>query len=358
MRKTLDQCVSELQQIRDSDIQRGEYIGFETLDEHGGTAGKPFISIRKGFPVYIAAMPHAGKSEWLFEMLINLSIFSNWRHCIYSGEEGSAAEIYIQLVEKYIGKPYRRFKQRGVLNGYAMTEIEAEQGRYWVSQHFYVLSDETDYTPSQFCKEVTAWEKELGFSFDTMAFDPFNDFVKDLKQYGNRIELWLEDELKRWRRECKLNNRAGFLVNHIAQIPAEKDKDTGKRFIPMPEPTEWAMGQNWYRRGFLMLTLWRPPFGMINPDSGFPYAQNEVIIAVHKAKPKGVACLGKKSMFWEWSKFRYYENIDGKLFFAGEGRKHLSELRDVVTEQARDLYGYASGRNLPHSQEQEDNPPF
>ena len=63
-------------------------------------------------------------------------------------------------------------------------------------------------------------------------------------------------------------------------------------------------------------------------------------------------------MFWEWSKFRYYENIDGKLFFAGEGRKHLSELRDVVTEQARDLYGYASGRNLPHSQEQEDNPPF
>ena len=357
MRRTLHQCETELTDIRHTDIQRGDGIGFESFDEYGGEHGKPFVSIRRGYPVYIAALPHAGKSEFLFEILINLSKFHGWKHAIYSGEEGSAAEVYVQIIEKCVGKAYRTKTNKGVLSSFAMSELELATAKHWVGEHFFVLDDTTDYTPKQFCAEVMQWEKELNFKFDSMSFDPFNDFVKDLKPYGSRIELWLEDELKFWRRECKTKNRAGFLVNHIASIPTEMDKESKRRYTPMPEPTEWAMGQNWYRRGFLMMTLWRPPFGLSNPEaSGEPYKNNELIVAVHKAKPKGVACLGKKSIYWDWKRKRYYEIVDGKMFYAGEATSHLKALEQYRLDEKADLYGYASGRNL--EPDTNENPPF
>lgn len=315
-RQTLQSVASQLGEIRTSAIQRGVSLGFQCFDNEA-YARTPTLSIKKGYPVYVAALPHSGKSEFVFELLINLSQLHGWRHCIYSGEEGDAAEVYVQIIEKVVGKQFRNYHAKGMVSAYAMTEAERVSAELWVNDHFFVIDDTTDYTPEAFCAEVDSWERELGFQFDTMTFDPFNDFARDLRPYGNRIELWLSDVLKMWRRECKAKNRAGFLVNHIASVQLEKDPDTKKRYPPLPAPTEWAMGQEWFRRGFLMMTLWRPPDFMLD-EHGRNYAKNELVIAIQKAKPKGIATLTRVSLFWDWQRKRYQEREGNMYYFAGQ----------------------------------------
>jgi hypothetical protein len=328
-RKTLQEVAQTIGTIRTSDVQRGVSLGFHCFD-NDEMARTPTLSIRKGYPIFVAALPHSGKSEFVFELLLNLSHYHGWKHCIYSGEEGDAAEVYVQLIEKRVGKQFRMYHAKGMLSTYAMSEAERTEAEMWVNEHFYVIDDSDDYTPEQFCNEVSSWERELGFTFDTMTFDPFNDFTRELQKYYGKLDQWLSDQLKLWRRECKTHNRAGFLINHIQQIPLEKDKDTGKRYPPLPAPTEWAMGQEWFRRGFLMITLWRPP-DFMKHDNGRPYEKNELIVAIQKAKPKGVASLCKVSLFWNWQRKRYQEREGNMYYFVGELQSQRAALRTQNT---------------------------
>lgn len=60
-------------------------------------------------------------------------------------------------------------------------------------------------------------------------------------------------------------------------------------------------------------------------ETGMPYLENEVLIQIEKAKPKGVATRGITSLYLDWRRNRYYEDLGGKNSYAFQHGKILKE---------------------------------
>lgn len=290
----------ELEQVVVAGHPRGEFTGFRPLNE--------IVTLKKGFPLYLAGLPHSGKTELALEMALNTSVLYGWKHFMYLGENGSIAEIVAELCHKLISKSYRSAP-------WSMTEKERLIAEIFVNDHFVFVDPEQEFTVEGFYALVELAEIELGIKFDTTLFDPFNDVREELEKYGNREDKWLKHELKRVRTVSKKNNRIDILVNHVADIKPIYDKDSGFQYVPVPLPSQWAGGRTWHRRAFTMLVVYRPPIFM-QKASGENYAENETLVINQKAKPKGTGKLGEASLFWDWKKNRYYWKESGTEQFA------------------------------------------
>jgi hypothetical protein len=85
------------------------------------------------------------------------------------------------------------------------------------------------------------------------------------------------------------------------------------------------------------INMWRPPSGMLN-ESGMPYRDNEVLINIEKAKPKGVSTRGTISLFFDWKKNRYYEEGEYKDLYSFEHEKATqpNSFREPLAEPKED----------------------
>ena len=66
-----------------------------------------------------------------------------------------------------------------------------------------------------------------------------------------------------------------------------------------------------------MLSVWRPPAGIVDEETGEPYLDNEVHIIIQKFKPKGVGKRGTVKLYFDAEKNRYYEMYLGEPRYAG-----------------------------------------
>lgn len=288
----LQDTTSKLTELRQKGTTKGVSCGFTTLDD--------YFTLKKGYPIFIAGAPFSGKTEFTLEVLLNTSLRYGWKHFIYTGEAGDVEYIFAELISKFCQKPFEKN------NNFAMTESEKTQAEMFINEHFIVANIDNDYTVAGFLDTVLEAEKEFNINFDTTLFDPFNDIKDELELYGGREDKYLADALKQIRISSKNNKRIDILINHIADVRAVADKDTGNRYMPPALPNEWAGGRTWWRRGFQMLLIYRPPTFLKN-ENGEPFEANETQIFIQKSKPKGVGKLGVVSLFWDWKKNRYYE---------------------------------------------------
>ena len=279
-----------IDQHRRTSVRRGVSTGWETLDE--------YMSVKRGAPLFIAGSPHAGKSQFTKALLVNLSKLHGWRHCVYLGEEGEVRDLTLDFVELYVGKPSRMKNDDGTDNEGVMTESEFTSAFLWVNEHFaFVSPDEADvggFDIATFFSWVKAFEDERGMKFDTTVVDPWNDLQMDLNSKGGREDLFLADALKTVRDSSRVNKRVDIVVTHIAAPYSKHVSDKGKRFAAPAEPYEWAGGQTWFRRSFVMLLVYRPPapdsfrIGKFKAETVF----GETWLLVQKAKPRGIGKVG------------------------------------------------------------------
>ena len=297
----VSQKTSQLNRLREKGVSRGENTGFDPLDVN--------LSIKKGYPIFVAGAPHHGKTELMLEVALNLSVLKGWKWFIYLGENGEIEEVIAELCFKYICKP---FIKKG---GFEMDEKERIQAEMFLDEHFVFCDDSKEMKLSEFYEECKKAEKEFNIKFDGTIFDPFNDAEDESVKLGG-THHWLNKELKMVRKISKENNRSDVLINHIADLPTSYDKETGSPYLRMALPTEWAMGRMWHRRGFLMLLIYRPP-EWLKDEYGMPYGKNVTLVCVQKAKPKGVAINNTISkVFWDWKLNRYFWEDNGIKKFA------------------------------------------
>ena len=268
--------------------------GLEDLKSTGIASLDTKIKLKKGYPMFISGAPFVGKTEFTFEIALNQARLNNWKTFIYCGEGGNIEHIFYELLFKYLRKPYK-----------FATEVEKVQAEYFVSTHFIICDHDMDYTIESYYNLVQTTEDEIGWKFDMTIFDPFNDLDEEDDKYKGQIAKFIAGALKKCRIVSKQTNRIDVLVTHVADIKPEKDKDSGKYFERAAFPNEWAGGRSWWRRGFLMILIYRPPT-FLNNEHGKPYEENETIVWVQKAKPKGIGTTGKVSIFFDWKKNGYY----------------------------------------------------
>lgn len=300
----------ELDQLRKTGFVKGDYPGFDVLWQ--------IMSLKTKYPIYLAGAPHAGKTEFLLELLVTASELYSVHNAIYLGESGDPAEIVAELAHKHMKKPYLTKLSKGEDNRYAMTEEERYQAESWVDHHFTIIIDDSneEFNLWNFYNRCDRIEKEKGVKFWSTSFDPI--FHADIpEKYGMKEHMYLKDALKLCNINSREHDRINFLINHITDLPYIMDKDTGIRYYPKAMPSEWAGGKMWHRHAYQMLLLYRPPTHLTDEEGAKIHEENETIVVCQKAKPKGSSKLGEVSIFWDWKKNRYYEKTeDGNVLYA------------------------------------------
>ncbi len=307
---TLSQKIQQVKivaEVGNKDVIR---CGIESLNE--------IIGFKKGFPVFVGGAPHAGKTEFGLECLLNLSIQKGFKWFCYLGEGGTTENIFLDLLHKYLQKPYT----------YA-TEQEKVKAEYFIDKHFVIANEDVDFMISGFYEAVKQAEDELGITFDGTFFDPFNDLEEELVKFNGREDKFLAYALKEVRKSSKKNKRIDFVVTHVADVKAITDKE-GNRYMPAALPNEWSGGRTWWRRAFMMILVYRPPVFLCD-ENGRNYQENETLIYCQKAKPKGVGKLGKRSIFWDWKKNRYYCNVNGQELMSCETLQDYNKTLPINT---------------------------
>lgn len=285
-------------------ITRGVYLGFESLHE--------YYSFKPAATTYFYGAPFSGKSELVFELLINLSELYDQRHAIYSPESGEAHDIFAELLSKRLRKPFFRNLPDH------MTEVEYLREKDWVDDHFYIIDPkDKDLTIEKFYTTVTELEKEYGVKIDTTCCDPFNELEHDFSANSGRQDLYIENRLGFIRRDAVAHHRHNIVITHIADQEPVKTKD-GMVYYPPPTPRQIAGGQAWYRKGMNMIAVWRPPGNMTDTETGLPYEENEVHLIIQKFKPKGVGKRGTVKLYYDTRMNRYYEKFNGTKRYAGK----------------------------------------
>ena len=297
----IDSVKSQLEDLRFNGLKRGEHTGFDNLYEK--------YSVKAGSMTFIIASPAVGKTAILYEVLLNLAEFCDYKIAIFSPEGGSPTDLYAELLWAHLRKPFLLHNLPNVPNA---SEKEVDEAYAFLEEHFYIIdSGLKDLTAESFFRAVDDIEKEDEIKINAIVIDPIVEL--NFNPENKRDDIALGSFLTRVRKFSSEKNIHTFIAIHTkAMQMLSKKKDDGTTMLYYPQPTffDTMGGMMWSRKGFMVLSLWRPPIELINPDTMQPYERNETIIEILKVKPKIMGRTGRISLFYDIMSSRFYEKDD------------------------------------------------
>ena len=290
---TVSQIQDQLNRMRQNGVKKGEYAGFDELHEK--------YSIKRGSTTYLYAGAHQGKSQFAFEIMVNLAQYSGWKWAVYSPETGSPAEVFAELAWVYLRKP---FLLNDTINA---TDIEAQRAINFLSEHFYIIDPGLkDMTIQAFYKAVEDIESG-GIKIDGCLIDPFTEIKTDVNN-GVRDDIVIGNVLTIVRKTSADRDYHTIVTVHTTQ--QQTKVKNGVSYVDVPTMNNIAGGMQWSRKGMMVLNVWRCPYGLDDKD-GIPYEPNQVLVTITKAKPKAVGSVGSIYMYYDRIRNRYYTKSNG-----------------------------------------------
>jgi len=289
-----------LNTLRSEGVKKGAWTGFDSLFDK--------YSMKKGSTTYIYAGAHQGKSQFGFELMVNLAQYSGWKWAVYTPETGSPTEVFAELLWVYLRKPF-------LVNEHIMaTDEEKEEAMSFINEHFYLVdSGLQDLSIEGFYTAVEQIEEDNFITIDGCMIDPFTEIRTDITS-GVRDDIAIGQVLTKVRKHSAEKNYHTIVTVHTKHQQAKYKN--GIPYVDIPTMNDIAGGMQWSRKGMMVLNVWRCPYGL-EDENGIPYEQNQVKITVVKAKPKIVGSLGSVTLFYDKMKNRYYEkDSQGKPQYA------------------------------------------
>ncbi len=297
---TANEVKGSLTSLRKDGVKKGQWTGFDSLFDK--------YSMKKGSTTYIYAGAHQGKSQFGFELMMNLSEYSGWKWAVYSPETGSPTEVFAELLWVYLRKPFL------VNDTMTATDEETDKAFEFINTHFYIVdSGLQDLSIEGFYTAVEEIEQDYFIEIDGCFIDPFTEIRTDVSQ-GVRDDIAIGQVLTKVRKHSSDKNYHTIVTVHTKHQQAKYKN--GVAYVDKPTMNDIAGGMQWSRKGMMIINVWRCPFGL-EDGNGVPYEPNQVEITVVKAKPKIVGKLGKVTMYFDKLTNRYYEyDKKGKKQFA------------------------------------------
>lgn len=287
---TADELRDSLTTLRQEGVKKGAWTGFSSLFDK--------YSVKRGSTTYIYAGAHQGKSQFGFEVMMNLAEYSGWKWAVYSPETGSPTEVFAELLWVYLRKPFL------VNDMVTATDEETDQAIDFINKHFYIIdSGLSDLTIEGFYTAVEQIEVRNGIKIDGCLVDPFTEIKTDVSS-GVRDDIAIGQILTKVRKHSADRDYHTIVTVHTKH-QAAKYKN-GVPYVDVPTMNDIAGGMQWSRKGMMVVNVWRCPFGL-EDENGIPYEPNQVKITVVKAKPKIVGKLGSVTLFYDKLTNRYYE---------------------------------------------------
>jgi len=269
--------------------KQGVSTGFKTLD--------PYYTVRQSNTTIIYGRPTAGKTQFLFQLLVSLTSQFGYRHLVYSPESGSAEDIYAELIHCFTGKTFdKRFTNY-------ISEAEIYSVQPFLQEYFTILdpSDERGVEFQEYIDIVKECKKD--YKIDTSSIDNWNDIEHRLSDGGGLISEYLKQTLPKWNRLAKSLNIHNFMVAH-ARNPTIV---AGEQVPKAPRPDEIEGGSVWYAKAQNLICVDRD-YEEIN---GSFQQSRTVTIDVKKVKPKIVGNKGAIKLEFDIRKNAYSEVING-----------------------------------------------
>ncbi len=279
-----------LNTLRTEGVKKGAWTGFSSLFDK--------YSMKKGSTTYIYAGAHQGKSQFGFEVMVNLAEYSGWKWAVYSPETGSPTEVFAELLWVYLRKPF-------LINDHiTATDEEKEKAVEFISKHFFLVdSGLQDLSIEGFYTAVEQIEEDNFLKIDGCMIDPFTEIRTDVSS-GVRDDIAIGQVLTKVRKHSAERNYHSIVTVHTKYQTAKYKN--GIPYVDVPTMNDIAGGMQWSRKGMMVLNVWRCPYGL-EDENGVPYEPNQVKITVVKAKPKIVGKLGSVTLYYDKMKNRYYE---------------------------------------------------
>lgn len=276
---------------------RGVSTGFKNIDE--------LYRIKLGCTTYITGIPSHGKSQFLFEILMNTAVNNGMKHALFTPETGTPVDIWIKLIETYTKK---RFSEHGNIGLERMTQRELSQATNYLSQFFILIDPEEDQlTPGNFLKFAESLKREHGIH--TLTLDPWNELDHDFNSKGGREDKYLEFTLGEVRRAARAQKIHIFLIAH----PRTMQQNAGGNY-DAPTAFQISGGAAWYAKAESIICIHRPDI-----------FSNLTQVHVQKAKPAIIGKQGRAELFFSMKTGRYTEQDESSGSFNQSDRLVLPE---------------------------------
>ena len=270
--------------------------GFETLNH--------FYRVKPVGTTIIYGYPKMGKTEFLFQLLISLSVKYGRKHLIYSPESGSSEEIYAAIIHGLTGKTFDKRYHNYI------TEAEYYRVQPFVQEHFIVAedTDEKGLDFNEYIKLVKDCKRDYGIH--TSTIDNWNDIEHE--NYTN-VSDYLKRKLPKWNKLAASQKIHSFLICHAKNPIGIKNGELPKA----PTPYEIDGGAAWIQKAYNMICINRE-YVEVN---GKTQLGNEVDVIIQKVKPRIVGNTGICKLDYDWIKKCYSETIDGRINVIDTGFK-------------------------------------
>jgi hypothetical protein len=292
----------------------------------GWDCGDSFISFKRGYTSYIYSHPAQGKTLIVNEMLMHLAKNLGLNVCIYSPETGSKKDIVWNLIQVYSGK---KMYGRGA---YKITTKEIDIALNFIDKHFIILEHTpfskgslSRFTVKDIFNQVHLAQIEYKINVDVLCIDPFNLLDREIEDDRKQIQDYVLSTLSFINAASKKMNLHTILVAHLAGDELIVDKDTGIEYSPKPHPSKLAGGQSFWRAGYQMIGIWRPPYGVVNKKTGHTYPENATWVFCQKTKPIGTGMVGYFELFYDVDTHTLYEQYGSKRFRCGDMRSDFNK---------------------------------
>ena len=303
--------------------------------------GRKYMSYRKKYTTYVFAAPTSGKTEFCFSEMVYLSERYGWKWGVYSIESGEPQYILGQVASVYIGKKY---SSEDV--SLRMSPQEKSRAIEFYKKYFFVIDPLFNGVKDVVDEEYVIRESKYIEEFENIKLDGlYIDPVTELDDSSSqRIDQFIKRVNRTMNDDAKANNRHNILVYHVAGQAPVLDKDTGKTYFPEPHPREMAGGQNPYRQGHQIVSVFRPTAGMVDKLTGYEYLENETHIIIHKDRPTGIGRKGRYKLYFDRNSNRYYENPECTIY------------SDPIYTESQEALDLKPTYSLPVSKENVDLP--
>lgn len=279
---TADDELDSVLRLHREGMPRGLPTGWDSLDN--------LFSVVPGYFTVVTGIPGSGKSEFVDNIMINISRSHGWRWLVFS-PEGAPTPAHIgRLCEKYWGKPFLPSDTKFHSASTRMTEEEVMAAHSWVNDHiqFAVPEEPTIDRLLDLARIDVMRRGTQGF-----VIDPWNE-VQHARASNLREDEYLSEQLRKVRQFAERHGVHVFIVNH----PHAMQFDPKAGQYPVVKGYDLNGGAMWLNKTGGLLSVWRDAQD----------ANAAVSVYVLKTKTRQVGRRGVAQLYFEKPTGRYQDS--------------------------------------------------
>ena len=188
---------SQVMNIYTGNIQKPISTGFPNLDK--------IYKVMAGTFQLVTGIPNHGKSNFLDQLLLNLSRQHNWKMAMFSPEHSASLHIR-RLLEKVNEKPFDEGSNE------RMTEAELKSGMEFLNERFFFIENK-DAVPNIDWVLEKATAACVRHGINGVVVDPFNKIAQN-RAASVREDEHIRDVIAKCQKFCSSHNVTFWMVAH------------------------------------------------------------------------------------------------------------------------------------------------